>query len=962
MIGSLRPRRTGAKPAQFLLRLGVLAALAPTWNLARAQNLESEVGFVRALAREMGFIELAKGEAERLAGAFKGAGDQDKVAQLAVEIAYYGARLRGDRAQQRALYKEALDKSKELIERSSDATVQLEARTTLANASQDFGQFLTEELELARQENPDKVKQLEEEAVAVFRDGIDACTKVMDGLKPHIEEKDETRTEYLLTWMRRGVLKREQARAVKTDRNVLVQRAIDDLTEMVLEAGEETAIGLRGLFEVAQCHEVAGEIADAITGYRTAISQIGTSFEQAEKGEFEMSGETKTFLFQMMQEIYVRAGETMLATGAQGTDELFKTFHEATKKYGVKGAELLDAVDDRWGHLMLLVEARYKAESGNATAIGEALQITQQINDRHPNDWVGVKAKTVLRGILEAQSSLVSGKLLFEVAKGEFQNKNYEGAIKGLRPAIAAMSPAEGKQFGLEAWQTLGTAYALTDRLLESILALTEGLKLHGGDDKDRASEAADVLDRAMSQHKRLVKGDAAFDAIYKAAGEEILKYSIGGGAKLLWKAGNDAFNDKNYAEALKQYQQIPPDFLYYELGLVRIAKTQQAMGDHAAARKQLQEFRSYIESHQLEANDSAKKQIRQQALSSAEFAEVQMLYLEARGSKELKIAQDTTKYKPAIEKARTFLTNYGKDDDDLAQVALEFLGRLNSDIGEMAEAETAYTQLKEKNGLRASRLATEIFQTYQQQAKAQIKELDTAIAGDKGEAAIAAARENLRAVRAKLAALGSDYIKNSPKPQLGILVTTMLAYEKLSDWKQVEAIAKVSLDNYGSDKDKETVNVIDLIVRPKVGEALLKQKRFTEAYDMLVAAEKANPTQWELKRQIALAQGGWFSFSSTGRPDPVLGLEKPAEAYQKYYGEYRTWGLRTEVKPYSLDWYRFHWEAFWFAKQAGLKDSKFQEIAAKFYRIARSTDDFATLKRYGEEGLELYNFFQFNK
>jgi hypothetical protein len=53
-------------------------------------------------------------------------------------------------------------------------------------------------------------------------------------------------------WMRRACWSREQARAVKADRGVTPSRAVDDLTEMVLEA-EETAIGLRGLFEIAQC-------------------------------------------------------------------------------------------------------------------------------------------------------------------------------------------------------------------------------------------------------------------------------------------------------------------------------------------------------------------------------------------------------------------------------------------------------------------------------------------------------------------------------------------------------------------------------------------------------------------------------------------------------------------------------------------------------------------------------------
>jgi hypothetical protein len=89
----------------------VLGSLAPAL-FAQQQRLDREIGFVRALAREMRFIELAKEEADRLASEFRGAGDQDKIAQLAVEVAYYGARSRGDRTQQRQLFKEAIGRSK----------------------------------------------------------------------------------------------------------------------------------------------------------------------------------------------------------------------------------------------------------------------------------------------------------------------------------------------------------------------------------------------------------------------------------------------------------------------------------------------------------------------------------------------------------------------------------------------------------------------------------------------------------------------------------------------------------------------------------------------------------------------------------------------------------------------------------------------------------------------------------
>jgi hypothetical protein len=954
VFGRQCSRRIGGTPALLLLALG---SLSP--SLCAQKPLDREIAFVRALAREMRFIELAQEEAERLAAEYRGAGDQDKIAQLGVEISYYGARSRADREQQRTLFKEAIDKSKELIERSSDAQVQTEARTTLANASQDFGQFLVEEIEIARNENPEQITALEQEAAEVFRAGIDACSKVMESMKSRLDDPEKW-VEYHLLWMRKGVLMREQARAVKADREVLIERAIGELTEMVLEVGEETAIGLRGLFEIAQCHEVEGKVADAIDLYRGTIEQIAASLNDAD--ELGLTGEMQAFLFEMMQEVYVRTGEVMAREGAEGTAKLFATFRENVKKYGEQGRELLDAVNDQWGHLMLLSESRFLAESGDAAKVQEALATTQRINERHANDYVGVKAKAVLRDILAVQRSLVSSALLLEVAKGEYQNKNYEVAVKGLRRAIGAMTPEELKKHGLDAFQMLGTSFGVTDRLLESILAFNEGLQRFGEVDKDRSSDAAVSLDRAMSAHKRVTKNDPFFDPLYAQASSMIARYSVTGGSKLFWKGGNDLFNEKNYQEAAAEYAKVQPDFLYYEQARVRIGKAKAALGDFAGARQALNDYRQWADANPIDPRDTAKRQVRDLALAEAEFTEVQMLYQEARGSEEFHLAKDLTKYPAAIERARTFVANFAKDGDVFIPFVLEYLGRLHSDVGELAKAEEAYRQLKPKDPVRASRMATEIFQEYQNQVKSLSAELDAAIAKDRGDAAISTARAAVDAVRTKLVGLGTDYIDSSPKPQIAILVNTMLAYEQLGDWKRVEAIARKTLELYGDDKSEATARIVDQLVLPKVGEALLQQQRFQEAYDMLIAAEKANPNHWEIKRQICRALGGWFEISRAGAPVRIPGLDKPDEAYKKYYGEYRSWGLRPEVKQYSLEWYRFQWEAYWFARKAGEKDSQFKDIADKIYRIAKSTDDFATLKSYGADGLTLFRNFQINR
>jgi hypothetical protein len=240
--------------------------------------------------------------------------------------------------------------------------------------------------------------------------------------------------------------------------------------------------------------------------------------------------------------------------------------------------------------------------------------------------------------------------------------------------------------------------------------------------------------------------------------------------------------------------------------------------------------------------------------------------------------------------------------------------------------------------------------------------ELDQVMANDKDESAVDAATQALNAMRTRLVAIGSDYIASSPRPQLAILIATLQGYEALDNWQRVEEIARKTIELHGADPTPGTKRAIDQFVRPKIGEALLEQRHFQQAYDLLVEAEHANPDDYEVKRLVCRALGGWFEFSKTGANTRVAGLDRPADAYRKYYDEYRDWGERPEVRMYSLAWYRFQWEAYWFARQAGLVDSRFKEIADKFYRIARSTDDFAGLKQHGREGRLLFRYFQSNR
>ena len=67
-----------------------------------------------------------------------------------------------------------------------------------------------------------------------------------------------------------------------------------------------------------------------------------------------------------------------------------------------------------------------------------------------------------------------------------------------------------------------------------------------------------------------------------------------------------------------------------------------------------------------------------------------------------------------------------------------------------------------------------------------------------------------------------------------------------------------------------------------------------------------------------------------------------------------------SRAPKYSIGWYEYHLELYFFCRQAQRIDSKFKTRAETFFNIAKATDNFATLKNLGPEGAKVANLFNF--
>jgi tetratricopeptide (TPR) repeat protein len=947
----------------------LLTGLTPL--AAQETKLSRDVAFVRKLATDLGFTALAKSEVERLQVTHKDSGDFKEIFQLGIEISLIGARSHPNREERRTLFKAALQESKEFIDRYAGEPVADRARRTMIEACYEYGAYLLDEIALARDEAPDQVAELEEQAGAVYQDGIDACDKVMDRLSAgKRDEGSEAQRDYYVTWLFKAMLQREKARAVKRDRGPLSNLARDTFEEFIFEVGEESLLGLRGWFEMSRIGEVLGNFEVAFDDFQMTIESIHSALDEA--GQLGLSAGTQEYIFNLLQEAYDKAADALFQQGKVEEALAFvDTFRADLKKYGEAGSEPFDIAHPTYGHPVFLTEARALSETGEAEKVAQALELAQKINDAHPNDIIGLRAKGVLKEILEIQShSVVTGALLFEVAKGEYQAREYERAIQGFKRAYGAMTDAEKRTLGLETWLSVAKSFGLQRRYLEAALAAKFGLENHReGAPENLRADAADVLEKAWQGYLRdATSNDVASLRGLKDKVTEIIagEGGIGSEAKLRWREAGRLLDEKKYAEAAATFAMVPKNTPYYEPAQARIVVAWQGAEDHARARQAMQTYLDWLGSPEaaIPADQRALLDTRNQALATLYFYDAFMDYLEVVGR--VGGAPDRTRFEPTIAKLRSFIDERGKDGPGYVPNAWDMIARLHAELGQFEKADESYRTLRrlEPNSPLVPNLATAIFSAYYNAEKAMETEYAALIEKGASPAEIKPVADRLVAARRKAVGSGLDYLENAAQPDFSVLFNTLtIASDNAGqtnnkdDWAVTERVGRKLVELFGEDpKQKEFV---EKFVSFRLGEALLRQRKFRDAVTILQTAADANPSNYPVKRLLSLAQGGWYEFNDRGGLEEVIGLDQPAEAYRRHWTEYQKYLKARGVADYSLEWYQFECECFMFAARAARKDSDFERLRGVHFRRAQSVDNFAALQRLGPEGQRLLQLFQ---
>ncbi len=933
----------------------VFFSLHPTLVGQGKTNIGQEVKFLRGLAKDWGFVELAQQRLSELRRAPTTTEDQQrKLAQVSPEVLFLGARRIPDIQKRKAVLAKSLQEFKDYLSqygRSEGATDVLAAQ---AEACEYYGSFLSSAI--AVEKDPDKKKALEEEALGVFVNGIKASNEAMNSLEGRKGESPRAKVNYYLSWMRKGTLLREWAKTITKDRKVKANEAINTLEELALDIGEETAIGIKALLEMAVAQSILGDTENALDSYQGTIEIV---VEAIKSTEVSLPLSTQALMFRFLEEAYGHMTDMYVAAG--DVDKAIA----AVEAYKKQRTELNLPSTPRFADVVLLNGAQARLDQGKAEGVAAALETAKQVAGRHPADFLGVRAREIINSALSGGTVTVGPEALFQAAQGERQKDRFASAIRGFKRTLRALKkPEDKKHYGLRAWAQIGLSFAKQQRFLEATYAFGEGLRKFGAnaDDKSLGSKVVDYLKNSARRLSKQ-KGDKKFaERIQSRADALARRYSTGASKwKLLYSDGRDLIEKKKFTEAVARLSKITKESPLYELALATTGFAYMKAGDFVKARKALNDYLAYVKDP-LNAigttpADQTRAQYRQFALADTHFFLGMMIADEAFGRNGKKA--DPSKKKAVVQAFRNYGKTYGKVRPESADRATFELIKALIDLERITEGETEYDRFRKEfpNSPQQSALAIILFNARKTQVDAIEQEI-SALQGNPAKAReMRDATRRLRAEVHKALSFAKTYMAAERHPAYAMLRAASKLAARIDEFDQAELFLEKIVAVHG--KSKKYGKNIDAHIRPELAEIKMRKGDFNTALAQIDDALKVRPKSYNLMWLKARALGGWIEFDADGSPRRTQGLQKFKEAYLLLFQDYGKYVKSKKVKKYSLQWYRWVLACLDMSDKLMRVESDFRRARDSFYSMGKNTDNFASLKKLGPEGNRLYLLFQ---
>ena len=932
----------------FALGKGVVSlsvVRAPSVQAQSQDKFARELKFIKGLAKNWGFIALASEHLEELRKEAQAEpGSQRILAQVDAEILYHGAKRMRDLPKKQATLRKALESFDDYIAQYGDDAESAEVRATYAEACEFYGRFLSDSISIEK--DPDKKKILEDEALDIFIKGIKASNEAMAALEGKKDSSTKAKVAYYLSWMRKGTIQREWAKTIENDRKTKAEEAIETLEDLAMEAGEETALGMKAMLEGSVATWVLGNIEEATEMFVETNESIVERL--ADVGN-PLPASTALLLFRFLEQSYYNLTAIYLQSGQ--TDEIIAAIDKylgEKKKFGYETGL-------KHGDMLLLNGAEALFSTGETAKREEALDRARWIAKRHMADFVGLKAKNLIKEIISgASGATVSAEALFQAADGDYLAKKYEDAIRGFKRVLRNLTKAEDqKTYGLKAWAKIGNSFFLRKRYLEAFFAFKAGIEAYGAGAPDRKkTQVIDYMTRVARLKKRETAGDAAMAKLVDIALAIQMRSGGSSANQAFWNKAEGARQDQKFTDAVASYSRIKKDYFKYELARVRIGVCQYYMKENDAVKRTFDKYFTYIKDPLNEpegANRLAKTTSRLQAIAEARFYLGRIVVDASR--------KEPAKLKDVVTQFRGFRKMY-QTVPSLGIRADFYLIRALVGLEKLEDAEAAYKSLRKDHAKNreVSMLAMELFGARQTLVKALKTEM-IATKGDSKGAKTNKLKNRFRVESAKALAFGKSYMDEMRVPNFEVLRMAASMAQDIEDWDLAALFLEKIVKVHGTNEKYE--RRIDQFVKPEYAKILLEKHDWRQASALLQDAIAARPRSLPLKRLMARALGGWSELDDKGRlrvlPGRGKGATKKGEpddymaAYYLLFKDYSNY-IKAKYDKYTLPWYQFKFECMEMASKVARKgNSDFAGYAKIFYRQAASEDNFDTLKNLGK-------------
>ena len=941
--------KMASMPSVLALVLGLSCSLSLP---AQSSEAKREIKFIKGLAKDWGFVQLAGDLLEDLRK--KEQGDPDMLRLLAsvdAEVSFRGSKRIRDLDKREAELKKALEKFDNYLAQYGRDEASVEVLKSLAEVCEYYGNFLYQKMQLTK--DPDKRKEDEAQALEVFIKGVKAANESYD-IFEKIERGGNIQAKVgrALSGMRKAALMILWARTIERDRKIKADEALLFLEDMILDFGEETAVGVNCLLYMGEASDVLGRTDDAISYLKDTIVVVTERLMDQER---PVSASTARLMWQILESGYQKLTDIRLRQGD------IAGVIKAVKKYKRDQQKLDAPTGARFGDLVLLNGAQAEYESGEAGSKDRVIEACKEVARRHPGDPTGLKARALLNDVLSGSSADVGADALFEAANGDYQEERYQKAIRGFKRVLRNLHKKEDKaKFGLKAYALMGMSFIRMERYLEAYYALYEGLDEYGNQADQRTRDLAiSNLKRAAKAKRRLTK-DPFFDSLKDQADIMVSKFGTASDKnKISWDKAEEYRNTKKFDQAIENYRRIEKSFTYYELALVRIAISQYGRGDEAAAQRAFDAYYKFTKDPLNDPTTSSGTQARASAMAEAKFYEGKMVANKAFG-------RDGRKKEPKLLDAvvtayRGFRDNYSAASDSLKISAASDLIRALVELEKLKDAEGEYRSLRAKypENAQVSNLAKDLYMARKTSVEAMAEEV--AKVDPKDRRAVESAQAQYRAEVDKALSFAKTYVKDELKPDFAILRSATKMAWAVQKWDDAEFFLKKTWGAWSSDKSK--TKTMDIYVRPEMAEIKLKKGDFRGALaDIKTALEFAKgKAKYKLYRFQAQALGGWAELDNRGRLKIIYGRGEKGdfkEAYDILFQKYAPLVKQKQPYMWTYEWYQWYFECMDMAFKTAKENSDFYGFAMRFYNKAKSVNDFATLRKMGKKGETLFKLY----